>query len=303
MRAAVAIAVAAAVIASLTSAGARVPAPAEAFTVGTLHVERHGTGGRPVVLVPGLASGGWVWADTVAWLARERAVYVVTLAGFDGRPAPAGEALLHSAFASLVSLLEGRRLERPVIVGHSLGGVLALWLATEQAARLGGVVTVDGLPVLPGAEAADATRRAAVGAELRRRMEGLDPAAFQAQQLAFMKGIGVVDPAEALRLASLTARSDPRAVGLYAGEAMALDLRPALPRAQVPILALVPYHGPDHAAPPTAMTEAEKIARYRALFAGAPNVKVAAIAGARHFAMVDQPAAFRRELEAFLAGR
>ena len=35
------------------------------FEVGILKVERHGEHGTPVILVPGLASGAWVWDDTV----------------------------------------------------------------------------------------------------------------------------------------------------------------------------------------------------------------------------------------------
>ena len=64
-------------------------APAERFEVGGVLVERHGSGGRPLILIPGLASGGWVWQDTIRAFAPEHAVYVLTLPGFDGRP-PAG---------------------------------------------------------------------------------------------------------------------------------------------------------------------------------------------------------------------
>jgi len=291
------------------SGAAHRPAPAasagETFTVGTLRVERQGVaraGARPVVLVPGLASGSWAWAETAAWLREGRAVYLVTLAGFDGLPPPEGDApYLDRAAASLAELVRSRMLDRPIVVGHSLGGLLALRLAAEHPELVGGAVTLDGLPVFPGAERADAAGRAAMGAGFRERIEGLSPEAFLAQQVGYMKWIGVVDPATAERLAALSARSDPRAVGRYAGELLAFDLRPELPRATVPLLALVPYHAPDHAAPPLVMTEDQKLAYYRGLLAGAPDLTVVALPGARHFAMIDQPAAFRRALESFLA--
>lgn len=61
------------------------------FDVGSLHVERHGGRGSPIVVIPGLASGSWVWQDVVAALQTEHRVYAVTLAGFDGRPRVAGD--------------------------------------------------------------------------------------------------------------------------------------------------------------------------------------------------------------------
>ena len=73
-------------------------APAESFAVQGMLVERHGQGGRPLVLIPGLSSGPWAWQDLVRRFSSERAVYVVTLPGFDGRPAPTGPAL--DAFTS-----------------------------------------------------------------------------------------------------------------------------------------------------------------------------------------------------------
>jgi hypothetical protein len=43
--------------------------------------------GRPLILIPGLASGGWVWQETVRAFSPDHAMYVLTLPGFDGRPA------------------------------------------------------------------------------------------------------------------------------------------------------------------------------------------------------------------------
>ena len=60
-------------------------AAVERFEVGALAVERHGKRGRPLVLIPGLASGSWVWQDAIRTFRDDHVLYVVTLPGFDGR--------------------------------------------------------------------------------------------------------------------------------------------------------------------------------------------------------------------------
>ena len=47
----------------------------------------------------------------------------------------------------LASYIVDNELERPVIVGHSLGGTQALWLA-ETVPGLGGVIDVEGSPAV-----------------------------------------------------------------------------------------------------------------------------------------------------------
>ena len=113
----------------------------DARDAGALSVERFGTRGSPVVLVPGLASGAWVWKDTIDALKETHRVYAVTLAGFDGRAAVAGDPM-RVALDALRDLVAKENLEKPVIVGHSLGGMLALQLAAAYPDLLGGVVTV-----------------------------------------------------------------------------------------------------------------------------------------------------------------
>ena len=119
--------------------------PAITGTVGTLKVERHGDHGRPVILIPGLEGGPWVWERTIGALQKDHVVYAVTLAGFDGMPAPAGGGnLLDRADTSLKQLIEQRKIDKPVLVGHSLGGTLALRFAGEHPQMISGVVAVDG---------------------------------------------------------------------------------------------------------------------------------------------------------------
>jgi pimeloyl-ACP methyl ester carboxylesterase len=269
--------------------------------VGTLKVERHGDQGRPVILIPGLEGGPWVWQRTIAELQKNHVVYAVTLAGFDGVPPPAdGANLLDRADASLLSLIRQEKIARPVLVGHSLGGTLALRFAGEHAGLIAGVVAVDGLPIFPGMDRVDEAQRKAMAQRTRAMMAAATPEQFKAQSLGYMQGTGVIDPKLAARYAPMNARSDIKASAQYMAEDLALDLRASLKTANVPILEISPYYAPDFSRPPMQFSEAQKAAYYQALLANAPNARVISIAPSRHFVMLDQPAKFQRALADFL---
>jgi pimeloyl-ACP methyl ester carboxylesterase len=291
----------AAVTAAPSAAAASVASAAETFTVGTLKVERFGSAGRAVILIPGLAGGPWVWRDTIASLAKDHTVYAVTLAGFDGTNAPAGAgSWLNQADDSLARLVRQKHLEKGIVVGHSLGGTIALRFAGRHPDLTAGVVAVDGLPIFPGMEGVTPEQRTAMAASMRARIESATPEGFQAQQLGYMQKIGTVDPATAERVAPLNARSDPKAVARYMAEDITADFRPDLKDAKPPILEISPYNAPDFAAGPMAMTEAQKTAYYASLLSNAPNAKVISIGPSRHYVMLDQPVAFQKALVDFI---
>jgi pimeloyl-ACP methyl ester carboxylesterase len=270
-------------------------------TAGTLKMERHGNYGRPLILIPGLQGGPWVWQQTIAQLQKNHVVYAVTLAGFDGVPAPAeGGNLFDRADASLLQLIEQHKIDKPVLIGHSLGGTLALRFAGEHADLISGAVAVDGLPIFPGMERVSAEQRQTMAAQMRGAMAAATPEQFQAQSLSYMQKIGVIDPQLAARYAPMNARSDIKASAQYMAEDLAFDGRVGLKNANVPILVISPYNAPDFSTPPMAMSEAQKTAYYQSLLANAPNAKVLSISPSRHFVMLDQPAKFQRVLDDFL---
>jgi len=273
-------------------------APAERFEIKGMLVERHGSGGRPLVLIPGLATGGWVWQETVRAFSKDHAVYVVTLPGFDGRPAVEGDPF-DAAKEAVKELIVSRRLAKPVLVGHSLGATMSIALSEELPERIGGAVAIDGLPVMPRTEDLSPEQRAAMAEGVRRQMGALRPAAFADQQLQYMRRIGTVDMGKADDLAKLTGRSDPAAVAGYMAAVLARDLRPGLPKIQAPVLVLAPWYGPDSAAL-GGISAGDKLAYYRELMTGTPKLDVVQIDNARHFAMIDQPAAVNEALRSFL---
>ena len=276
------------------------PPRAESFDVGMLHVDRYGSG-DPIVLVPGLACGPWTWNGLIPHLAAKHSVYAVTIAGFAGRPA-AGEASFAAFEKDLTALFDQRHLVKPVLVGHSLGGTLAIDYAETHPDRVRAVVAADGLPVFPGMQQLTAQQREAAGAQMAAGVKGQTHDQLLAFEKNYMATVGVNDAALADQLATLSAQSGPPTVAAWLQADLAADLRPNLAKITVPMLEIAPYSPAEgNPAAPLHYTEAEKGDYYRMLLGGVAKLDVVTIAPARHFVMLDQPERFQKALDDFLA--
>ncbi|MGP3918469.1 alpha/beta fold hydrolase [Nonomuraea sp. 10N515B] len=102
----------------------------------TVAYERRGTG-EPVVLLHGLGSNRQAWDAVVPLLTAERDVITVDLPGFGESPdLPDGQPRdLTTVVAEMGAVFSALGLERPHVVGHSLGGLIALRLGQAGLAR------------------------------------------------------------------------------------------------------------------------------------------------------------------------
>jgi len=287
---------AASALALLTPAFSKPVSPAP-YDVGALQVEQPASKGAPLIFIPGLASGSWTWKDSAARLGTGHAVYLLTLPGFDGRK-PIPGATLMTLSRDLKKLIETKHLKRPVLIGHSLGGTLALSFAAEHPDLIAGVIAVDGLPVFPGTEAMTGDR-SALAQRAHAQLDGQTPEQFAAYQQTYMKQFGTIDEARAKMIAEYSSRSDPHAVADFAAQALMLDLRPKLTAITVPVVEISPFYAPDFAA--MGVDEAGKTNYYRMLLDGIEKLEVMSVSPARHFVMFDQPEKFATTLDAALA--
>lgn len=266
--------------------------PPETFEVGMLRVERTGPRGRdPVILIPALFCGPWQWERQIAALATTHEVFTLTLPGFDGRPRDDGDSLMARAAADLADLLHAREIDHPVIVGHSLGGTLALLFAERYPDQARAIITVDGgRPVAPTAAEREARIRASVAPYI-----GIPDSAFGPALRNHMLQYVITDDRNVAQVERLAARSDPTAVVRWMESALALDLTPALRDVTIPLVAIIPF---DSVIDPYQgfMSEAAKRTAYVEWLAPAPRGSVVMIPNARHFVMYDQPEAFDRAL-------
>lgn len=283
------------------AAAPEAPVAAETFTAGTLRVQRYAGQGRPLILVPGLESGSWAWREQIDRLRGRHEIYAVTLAGFDGVPPPKDSRdLAPQAVASLAGLIRERRIEMPVLIGHSVGGALVTLFAEQHADLIAGVIAVDGLPVFPGMEDMPPAERQAEADKMATEVANATRAQFEKQDFTFMQPPCTIDPAVDARYLPLIARSDQATVAEYLRQGVPADLRPGLRHITVPLLEISPYYAPDFSEPPMQLTEAEKTAWYERQLAGAPDARVVSISPSRHCVMFDQPEKLNHAIADFL---
>ena len=257
-----------------------------------------GTVGKPdVVLIPGLSSSRAVWDAEAKLLAPNYRLHLVQVNGFGG--APVGPNATGPILPGIVEELHGYIAAagiHPVVVGHSLGGLVALMLADKYPGDVRKMVIVDTLPfyavLFDPAATTETTKPYAE--QMKQQM-----AAIPADQYAAMQGMIaaqlVKDPAGQKLVAASSGASDRTVVVEAMVEDMLTDLRVDVAKIQTPTLVLYEYD-PTLQQPDAAAYEASMKAGYAPM----PHVTLVRMDGSRHFIMYDQPAKFDAALEGFL---
>ncbi|HEX5275606.1 MAG TPA: alpha/beta hydrolase [Candidatus Rubrimentiphilum sp.] len=292
-----------AVFASTAAARAAIPpplpAPLKSFDSGSLHVDVYGTPGRrALVFIPGLTCGPWEWAGEIAQFSPSYTIYALTLPGFDGHPA-IKPPLFQTVSADFWTLLQTESIVRPVVIGHSLGGTLAIMLAEQHSDKLGGVISVDGLPTFPGMDRMTADQRAQAAAQMTAAMaQASTPAQFAAMEKTYVLPTLMISPDDIAVVAPLAARSDIAATAAWTTEDIGLDLRAELTKVATPLLVVAPF---DAALEGKVLPDADaKRGYYEALLANDPAANVQMIEPSRHFVMYDQPKKLHDAIAAFV---
>jgi pimeloyl-ACP methyl ester carboxylesterase len=250
--------------------------------------------GQPVILIPGLSSSGAVWDGTVEHLKDHYQCHVLTLAGFAGQPRiPAP--FLETVRNDLAAYIRDHKLSHPVIIGHSLGGFVALWLASHEPDLPGPLIIVDSLPFLPGGSMPAATLETAkpIAEQIRAGMAVARPQ-FVTNSEPWVRTM-VTKPADFDRVMSWVKTTDPQAAGDAMFDLFSHDLRNDVARVKSPGLVLgtwIAYK--DYA------TREEVEDRFRKQYTQLKNCKII-MADTRHFIMLDDPNWFYQQIDVFLA--
>lgn len=278
------------------SAAQSVPITSEHPNVQRISVETQGSG-TDVILIPGLASSREVWAGLASNLRTHYRIHLVELAGFADTPAishPDGK-VIAPAVDAIADYIHNQHLKAPVIIGHSLGGEMALMLGARYPDQVGRLMIVDALPfytlmIDPAATSETAARHATT---TRDWLLGQSPEQNEKSQNT---SIARLAKTEAVRPALVAAgiHSDRKTVADAVYELMVTDLRPELSRIKAPIEMVYAYD------PLFGVPAASVDAMYRRAYASASDIHFTRIDDSFHFIMLDQPERFSGAVESFL---
>lgn len=110
----------------------------------SIHVKIIGKG-KTVLLIPGFTVPGESWDTVVNQLKDNYECHVVTLAGFAGKKA-IDFPWLSQVNDALEEYIKQNKLTNLTVIGHSLGGTIAVWLASRENNEISKIVLVDALP-------------------------------------------------------------------------------------------------------------------------------------------------------------
>ena len=201
-------------------------------------VKISGKGRQSIIFIPGFACSGEVWKETKALFEEKATCYTLTMAGFAG-VAPQVNASFESWEKANAVYIKENKISKPVIVGHSMGGALAMALAADYPELISRIVVVDALPCLtalsnPAFVSKENNDCSAMIAQLT---AATDEQFYQMQKMSMPRLLA--DTSKLTQVINWSIKSDRTTFGKMYCDFSNTDLRQKITRIQCPALVLL----------------------------------------------------------------
>lgn len=242
--------------------------------------------GEPVLLFPGLGCTGEVWNETVALLSQQHECHIFTFAGFGG-VAPIATPWLSTIKEGIVKYVKEKKLNKPTLLGHSLGGTLSLWLAATEKETFKKAIIVDALPAIAPLIMTDYKGEIIpYDNPQSKAMLQMDSTAFanmSGQTIQYM----CLNKEKQSTLLNWMKRADRKTYVYSYIDLLNLDLRKDIATIQIPVIVLAATY-PD-------LATVQKT--YQAQFENLPSAQIYYADHSAHFIMYDQPTWFINKIK------
>lgn len=253
-----------------------------------IHVEKIGKG-DPIIFLPGFTTPGSVWDETIEHLSANFESHIVYYAGFNGLQAvdtPWYDALK----MDLAKYILNENLIRITLIGHSMGGNLAIDLASEFPGRVTGLILVESIPcmrelIMPGVPASSLQYNSQYNNNI------LDMSKEDFKKMANgMAQMMTNQPSKIEILANWSVVADRKTYVYGYTDLLKLDLRNSLLKISVPTLIL------GASFPDKDMIKTN----YEKQYANLKNKEIILIDNSKHFIMFDQPEQLYSQVNKYL---
>jgi pimeloyl-ACP methyl ester carboxylesterase len=222
--------------------------------------------------------------------------HLVQVKGFAGAPAGANATgpVMSPVAEEVARYVAELSLERPVIIGHSMGGAIGMMIAARHPDVVRGLMIVDMIPfagayfVAPDATSETARPRAN---EIASKVLSTPRGEITPMLREMFSGMTRNDSAR-VRILDWLGASDRRVVAQSFREVITTDLRPQLPRIVSPVTVLY--------VPPPGQTQYPLMG---SAYANLPQVRLILVEHSNHFIMLDQPQRTTAEIDTFMQAR
>ena len=245
--------------------------------------------GKPLLFFPGFTVPGSIWKETIENLTLKRKSYLFSYAGFNGNK-PIEMPWYSTIKNSIIEYIRVNNLSDIIIIGHSMGGNLAVDIASELPNKVSKIVIVEALPcmrevMMPNVPAESLYYES----PYNKQMLEMDNKQFE--NMAKMMASNMTLNTEKTDILTSWILEADRKTWVYGyTDLLKLDLRNKLSKIKCETLILgAPY-------------QSKEIAKenYEKQYANLPNKVIKMASNSKHFIMFDQAEWFYKTINDFL---
>lgn len=254
--------------------------------------------GQPMLFIPGATCSGEEWQSTVAHYNKKFECHVFTLAGYAGVPPLSEGPYLNTFKSALIDYIKIRKLKNVILVGHSIGGFLALNIAVEMKDALSKVVVIDAMPFYMATmnSAAQSGFDETQAKKMLAQYNEMSDAQLKAYQLNIAKSL-CADSIRWEEIATWGAQSDRKTMAYTFTEMMSDDIQDKIALISIPVLVLAAFkESPQY----IGFTRAYVSETFQKQYAKCKTCIIQVSNDARHFIMFDEPLWMLNQMDNFI---
>ena len=253
--------------------------------------------GQPLIFLPALGCNGAVWDNTVNELSKKYTCYEVSIAGFGGVPLK-GSFKIEKISKDLMDLIKNENLQKPVLIGHSFSGFLALKTAAENPDVFSKLIIVDSFPfalasIYPSVTEAQAKQQGEMLKDYI--LKESDSDYEKSQRTSF--GNTIADKDAAAKVIKWVLASDRSAIAEATSRAISTDLRDEISKIKCETLVIGTWKGKEK----IGFTESNVVEKFKEQYKNLENIKIVIAGNSKHFIMLDDPDWFNKTITGFIS--